>query len=60
MSKSEIQKKLLPKYSGRYSHKFWDKINKLKGVEHTVLYSAGVFLQDAEHLILDKLNKERS
>lgn len=42
-----------PKYSGKESKKFWDKINKIKDpASHSEAYSLGVVLQNVESDIL--------
>lgn len=39
-----------PKYAGKGSATFWKRINAIKGVRHSLLYSAGVNLQNLEHV----------
>jgi len=51
-------KKLLPHYSGRLSHKFWDRVNALKKPDK--LYACGCLLQNMEGSILQWLENEES
>jgi len=48
--------KIKPKYSGKYSRKFWNAINSIKNeCDQDELYSLGVALQDLEECILKQL-----
>ena len=44
------------RYSGKYSHKFWDLVNSTKGKDRDYLYSMGCALQSIEHHVLRCLN----
>jgi hypothetical protein len=42
-------------YSGKNSIKFWDRVNKIKGVKGEALYTLGVVLQNLEEDVLHKV-----
>jgi len=48
--------KLLPRYSDKYSHKFWRQINSLVGKDQEFAYTMGVLLQNIEEDILRMIN----
>ena len=41
-----------PRYSGDLSVDFWRRINALADPDKSMLYAAGVILQDVEHRVL--------
>jgi hypothetical protein len=49
--------KLLPRYSGRYSHKFWEEINSLRDPQKMQAYELGCLLQNIEGDFLDRINR---
>jgi len=51
-------KKLKPRYSGESSHKFWRRVNSLKGENWDAAYAMGVRLQNLEEEVLRFINKE--
>ena len=46
-----------PRYSGKKSGKFWDRINAIPGNIGKSLYSLGCDLQDLEHVLLRLLQE---
>jgi len=50
---------LQPRYSGRYSHKFWDRVNSLKGKDGEAAYSMGCALQEHESHVLRYVNEKQ-
>ena len=49
-------KKLKPRYSGESSHKFWRRVNSLKGENWDAAYAMGVRLQNLEEEVLRFIN----
>jgi hypothetical protein len=46
-----------PRYSGKKSGRFWDRINAVPGNIGKDLYSLGCDLQDLEHVLLQLLRE---
>jgi hypothetical protein len=44
-----------PKYSGKKSYKFWNKVNALNGGNYQELYALGCCLQNMEEFVLKAL-----
>lgn len=47
-----------PKYSGRYSIKFWSRLNSLTGKDWDTAYDMGVDLQNLEEKLLKFLDSK--
>ena len=48
--------RIMPKYSGKRSEKFWAMINSHKGIKHELLYAMGCCLQNLESTVLREVN----
>ena len=55
MSMIKKTNKLLPRYSGRLSLEFWNRVNNLKEPGQQSLYYCGVLLQNLEGSVLQWL-----
>ena len=53
--------KLLPHYSGKLSHKFWNKVNSINNwKKREMVYFWGCTLQDFESRVLQEVNDEQN